>query len=304
MKNKERIKDLTYAAMMVAIFVAAHFIFPANNSGIQSLLSTITPIPIAVYCSFVAFRKSITVCAAAFFLTLLFFDPVMVVSFIVPSLIFGAVLGAMLKKGLSFWKMLLLICLSIGFNLYEIYLNCLITGVDFIEVNLQSVQMSVDVTAEFFESINKQMLFDLNVAFLPLMLIIGGTLKTVVTCYLSVIIVERLYGRKVEHFELEYYTSSSIYIEVAVLSIYTVTVALWTLILTDIIPYLFIYSVLLDLTLFFVLFYYGMIHRKITKGFADNKVRYFLISILFMSMFFIISPVAAISKIVKKRRSK
>jgi len=303
MKNKGKINDLTYAAMMIAIFVVIHFIFPANNRSIQSVLGAITPIPIAIYCASSDFKKNIMVCATGLFLTLLFFEPIMVLSFIVPSLIFGLVLGTMLKKELSWLKVLLLICLCIGFNLYEMYINYLITGLNFIEINVLTIKMSIGATKEYFPNINEQILFDLNIVLLPLMFIVGGTLKTIITCYLTTSIVERLSGKKVEHKELEYYTSSSILFEVVVLSIYTVTILTWVMFLLGIIPYLFIYSILLDVTLFFVFLYYGIIHGKITKKFRDNKIKYICVSLVYMSIFFIISPIAALKKIIKQRRT-
>jgi len=302
MKKTEKTKEITFSAMMIAIFVILHFIFPANNRSIQGVLGTITPIPLAIYGVSSNFKSSIIVGAAASLSALLFFEPIMVISFVIPSAIFGIVLGLMLKTKLSWWKMISLVSLCVGFNIYEMYINYLLTGLNFIDINVQMIKMSVDTTKAYFDFIDEQILFDLNIVLLPLMIIVGGTLKTLVTCYSSKFIIERLSGKKVEHKELEYYTSSSIVIEVVVLSIFAVTLLIWMLLLTGVIKYLFVYSILLDVMLFVVFVYYGMIHRKITTNFRDKKVKYLIVSLVYMSMFLFIAPIAAIKKIVKHWR--
>ena len=200
MNNKDQIKNMTFASMMIAVFVVLHFIFPANNNGVQGFLSLIAPIPIAIYAYYSNIKHSIMIIGIGLALSLLFFDPILVVSFILPNIVFGLVMGTFLKNSNMTWlKTTTLVILSVGFNFIELYINYLITGIDLIAVNISSIDASIDILKTYFTYINKQILLDLNIVLLPLMFIVGGIFKTIVSCFSTQMIIERIFGKKAEN---------------------------------------------------------------------------------------------------------
>ena len=138
MNKKNYISEMTFGAMMLAIFVICHFIFPVSNRGIQSIMGIVTSIPIAVYSYLCSSKKRLYILLAGVFLSFLFFELILTISFIIPNLIFGILLGVVIRKS-NLVQLMLIIIACILFNVYEIYINCLITGIDIIKINITSI---------------------------------------------------------------------------------------------------------------------------------------------------------------------
>jgi hypothetical protein len=294
MKKNNRLGDLTFAAIMLAVFLIIHFIFPANNRGIQSIMGAVTPIPIVIYAYCSNIRGYIGVTVSGTLLSLMLYEPVLAVSFIIPNLIFGIIAGFLLKKRCKFILVFITI-ISILLNLYEIFINYIVTGINFIEINIDAINASIRMLQEEYKHFNGKIYYDINVFAIPIVMTIGGFLKG----YLSLLISKLLLNRIIDkNLQITYCCSFPIKAMSKVLLIlYSITLIIWLDIIGKYINYNSFYSLLLDITAAYICVYSGI--YVITKKNENIKTtitdRIKLIFLLLICL--LICPVLAIKEL-------
>lgn len=295
MKKNNRLGDLTFAAIMLAVFLIIHFIFPANNRGIQSIMGALTPIPIVIYAYCSNIKGYIGVVISGILLSLMLYEPVLAVSFIIPNLIFGIIMGFLLKKRCKFILVFITI-ISIFLNLYEIFINYIVTGINFIEINIDGINASIRMLQEEYKHFNGKIYYDINVFAIPIVMAIGGFLKSYLSLLISKLLLNKIIDEKIQ---IKYDFSFPIKAMSKVLLIlYGITLIVWLAIIGNYIKYSSFYSLLLDITAAYICVYCGI--YVITKKNENIKTtitdRIKLVFRLFICL--LICPVLAVRELI------
>ncbi len=266
MKKNNRLRDLTFAAIMLAVFLIIHFIFPANNRGIQSIMGALTPIPIVIYTYCSNIKGYIGAVISGILLSLMLYEPVLAVSFIIPNLIFGIIMGFLLKKRCKFILVFITI-ISIFLNLYEILINYIVTGINFIEINIDAINASIRMLQEEYKNFNGKIYYDINVFAIPIVMAIGGFLKSYLSLLISKLLLNRIIDKKIQ---IPYHSNFPIQaMSKVLLFLYGITLIIWLAIVGNYIKYSSFYSLLLDITVAYICAYSGI--YVITK--KDENIR-------------------------------
>lgn len=302
MKKNNRLRDLTFASIMIAVFLIIHFIFPANNRGIQSIMGALTPIPIVIYAYCSSIKGYVGVVISGILLSLMLYEPILAVSFIIPNLIFGIIMGFLLKKQCKF-ILLFITIISIFLNLYEILINYIVTGINFIEININGINASIKMLQEQYKNFDGKIYYDINVFAIPIVMAIGGFLKGYSSLLISKLLLNRIIDEKLQ---IAYSFSFPTKVMSKVLLIlYGITLIVWLAIIGNYIKYSSLYSLLLDITAAYICVYSGI--YVITKKNENIKTtitdRIKLIFLLLICL--LICPVLAIKELsFNGRKSK
>lgn len=298
MKNN-RLRDLTFTAIMLAVFLIIHLIFPANNRGIQSIMGALTPIPIVIYTYCSNIKDYIGVVISGTLLSLMLYEPILAVSFIIPNLIFGIIMGFLLKKRCKFILVFITI-ISIFLNLYEILINYIVTGINFIEINIDAINASIRMLQEEYKNFNGKIYYDINVFAIPIVMAIGGFLKSYLSLLISKLLLNRIIDKKIQ---IAYNFSFPIKaLSKVLLILYSITLIIWLAIIGKYIKYNSFYSLLLDITVAYICVYSGI--YVITK--KNENIRTTItdrIKLIFqLLMCLLICPVLAVKELSSNGR--
>lgn len=295
MEKNNRLRDLTFAAIMLAVFLIMHFIFPSNNRGVQSVMGAVTPIPIVIYAYCSNIRGYIGIAVSGALLTLILYEPILAISFIIPSLILGIIIGFLLKRQHKCTYFLVAL-ISIFLNLYELFINYIVTGINFLELNIDTINESIKMLQQQYENFNSKIYYDINVFAIPIVIVIGGFAKGYLSLLISKLLLSRIVDKKLQishHWDLPIKQMSAL-----LLILYVLTIVIWLGIIGNSINYNSFCSLLLDITAAYICAY--SVAYIITKKDKNSKTtiigRVKLIFQLFVCL--LICPVLAVKELI------
>lgn len=295
MEKNSRLQDLTFAAMMLSAFFVMYFIFPSNSRGIQSIVGVITPIPIIVYAYVSNINGYAKITISGIFLTLVFFEPILAISFIIPNLILGITIGFLLKKKCKYIYLLVAV-ISVILNLYELFINYLVTGIDFIEINLDSINASMLMLQEQYKNFNSKIFYDINVFAIPIMMATGCLGKGLILVFVSKVLLKRIIDKDMP---VSYTISFSVKrLSIVLLCLLSFTIFIWICIIGNCLSYNAFYSLLLDITAIYLFVYSGL--YVVTKKYTNNQITLMqrVKLILWFLVILLICPVLAIKELI------
>ena len=164
-------------------------------------------------------------------------------------------MGFLLKKQCKFTLAFITI-ISIFLNLYEIFVNYIVTGINFIEINIDGINANIRMLQEEFRNFNGKIYYDINVFAIPIVMTIGGFLKSYLSLLISKLLLNRIIDKKLQiayNFSFPIKSLSKV-----LLILYGITLITWLAIIGNYINYISFYSLLLDITAAYICVYSGI----------------------------------------------
>lgn len=295
MYKNNRLQDLTLASIMLAIFLLIHFVFSANNRGIQSAIGAITPIPAVIYAYCSRSTHYIAFIISGVLLALILYEPLLLISFIIPNLIFGVIIGFLLKKQYKY-ILVLITAISIFFNLYELFINYIITGISFIKLNMDAIDVSIRIMQGQYKNFNSKIYYDINLFAIPIVMTMGGFVKGYLILLISKLLLNRIMHKKIQ---IPYQRNLSIMkMSKVLLTLYGLTMIVWLGIIGNYLNYNSIHSLLLDITMAYMCMYSVFYVIVKNDGSLNNKIGNRIKLILQLFVCLLICPILAVKEVI------